>query len=73
MTRCNVQMSVAHFAGLGFLANVIPGLRSLRSLTRGYHLSPLRGWLRETSTFTLCRVSQFNKSLDARPNAKDEG
>jgi hypothetical protein len=28
---------------------VIPGLRSLRSLTRGYYLPPLRGWLKATS------------------------
>ena len=27
--------SVARFAGLGFLGDVIPGLRSLRSLTLG--------------------------------------
>jgi hypothetical protein len=25
---------------------VIPGLRSLRSLTRGYYLPPFRGWLK---------------------------
>jgi len=32
-------------AGLESFGDVIPGLRSLRSLTRGYYLSPLRGWL----------------------------
>ena len=30
--------------GLMFILGLIPGLRSLRSLTRGYHLSPLRGF-----------------------------
>jgi hypothetical protein len=34
-----------------FLGDLIPGLRSLRSLTRGYHLSPPRGLL--TLTFQL--------------------
>ena len=29
--------------------DVIPGLRSLRSLTRGYYLPPLRGLLSQTS------------------------
>jgi hypothetical protein len=37
--------SVARFAGSGFFGDSIPGLRSLRSLTRGYHLPPLRGSL----------------------------
>ena len=37
--------SVVRFAGLGFLGRVIPGLRSLCSLTRGYNLPPLRGSL----------------------------
>ena len=32
-------------AGSGLNDGVIPGLRSLGSLTRGYHLSPLRGSL----------------------------
>jgi hypothetical protein len=36
--------------------NVIPGLRSLRSLTRGYHLSSLRDSLPQTSKLTLCCV-----------------
>jgi len=30
---------------LNLRGDVIPGLRSLRSLTRGYYLPPLRGWL----------------------------
>jgi hypothetical protein len=43
-------MVVAHLsaakAGLGsFGGYVIPGLRSLRSLTRGYYLPPLNGSL----------------------------
>ncbi len=46
--------SVARFAGLVLGGDVIPGLRSLRSLTRGYHLPPLRGWLTQTSVLTLC-------------------
>jgi len=33
--------------------DVIPGLRSLRSLTRGYLLPPLRGSLTRTSVLTL--------------------
>ena len=33
--RGALATSVARFAGLGFLGDVIPGLRSLRSLTRG--------------------------------------
>jgi hypothetical protein len=32
-------------ARAGIKGDAIPGLRSLRSLTRGYTLSPLRGWL----------------------------
>jgi len=40
--------SVARFTGSEHLANSIPGLRSLRSLTRGYPLPPLRGSLSET-------------------------
>ena len=39
-----------------FWEDVIPGLRSLRSLTRGYYLSPLRGSSTQTSALTLCRV-----------------
>ena len=48
MTQIKVasrRCSVARFAGLGSLGDVIPGLRSLRSLTRGYYIPPLRGWL----------------------------
>ena len=48
--------------------DVIPGLRSLRSLTRGYHLSSLRDSLMGTSGLTLCcviTVSAPNKSLYA--------
>ena len=54
----HVQLAVDHTyapqrlspakAGSGSLGDVIPGLRSLRSLTRGYHLSPLRGSLKQT-------------------------
>jgi hypothetical protein len=33
---------------------VIPGLRSLRSLTRGYYLPSLRDWLTQTPTLKLC-------------------
>lgn len=40
--------------------NVIPGLRSLRSLTLGYHLSPLRGSLPQTSMLTRCCVDATN-------------
>jgi len=32
-------------AGSFVLGRFDPGLRSLRSLTRGYHLPPLHGWL----------------------------
>src|SRR5688572_13993463 len=37
------QYSVARFAGSVIPRNETPGLRSLRSLTRGYPLPPLRG------------------------------
>jgi hypothetical protein len=36
--------------------DVIPGLRSLRSLTRGYYLPSLRDWLTQTSALTLYGV-----------------
>jgi hypothetical protein len=47
-------------AGLGFLGEVIPGLRSLRSLTRGYYPSPLRGSLTQTSRLTPGRLGVIN-------------
>ena len=37
--------------------DMVPGLRSLRSLTRGYYLSSLRDCLTQTSALTLCWVS----------------
>jgi hypothetical protein len=40
--------------GLGTVEDLIPGLRSLRSLTPGYNLSPLRGWLSRTSASSVC-------------------
>ena len=47
------QYSVARFAGSVTHMDVIPGLRSLRSLTRGYPIPPLRGSLTRTSVLTL--------------------
>ena len=32
---------------------MIPGLRSPRSLTRGYYMPPLRGWLARTSSMSV--------------------
>ena len=46
--------SVARFAGFDSLGDLNPGLRSLRSLTRGYTPSPLRGLLTQTSALTPC-------------------
>ncbi len=44
--RCHTRSPFLSPArGLGSLGDVIPGLRSLRSLTRGYYLPPLRGSL----------------------------
>lgn len=40
-------------AGAGIIGDVIPGLRSLRLLTRGYILSPLRGSLIVNPKLTL--------------------
>jgi len=40
------QYSVARFAGSVIRGHAIPGLRSLRSLSRGYLLPPLRGSLK---------------------------
>ena len=51
-------------AGSGFLGDVIPGLRSLRSLTRGYNLSSLRDSLTQTSKLSLCLRHSFSR-LDA--------
>jgi hypothetical protein len=54
-----------------FLGDVNPGLRSLRSLTRGYYLSSLRDSLTHTCnvacmlTVALLLLAQSNKSLDA--------
>ena len=44
---------VARFAGLGFLGDMVPGLRTLRSLTRGYTMPPRRGSLSRTSKLIL--------------------
>ena len=49
---------------MGFLGDLIPGLRSLRSLTRGYTLPSLRDWLTRTSS--LKRVSLARRSSDLR-------
>src|SRR5918999_498953 len=57
--------SVARFAGLGFLGDVIPGLRSLRSLTRGYYLSSLRDSLTQTSNVEYWVTWRY--SLQAQP------
>jgi len=38
--------------------NLIPGLRSLRELTQGYHLTPLRGLLIETLIGSVSIVRQ---------------
>ena len=43
--------------GSGFLRDVIPGLRSLRSLIRGYYLSSLRDSLTPTSELSLSWVN----------------
>jgi hypothetical protein len=40
--------------------DLIPGLRSLRSLNPGYYLSLLRGWLTPTSTLTLWEIGVVN-------------
>jgi len=40
-------------ADSGFFVDAIDGLRSLRSLTRGYYLPPLRGWLAFTTILSL--------------------
>ena len=53
------QYSVARFAGSLIQRNVIPGLRSLRSLTRGYLLPPLGGSLTRTSAFTFLFTSRY--------------
>jgi hypothetical protein len=45
---------------------VILGLRSLRSLTRGCYLSPLRGWLTATSNRALWRQHAYHL-LDTMP------
>ena len=58
--------SVARFAGLGFLGDLIAGLRSLRSLTRGYYLSSLRDSLTRGSHLSLC-LCRF-AFLFGRPN-----
>ena len=53
--KLSKQSSSPAKAGAEFkMGSVIPGLRSLRSLTRGYYLSPLRGSLTQTSTLTPC-------------------
>jgi hypothetical protein len=41
-------------AGAGIKGDLIPGLRSLRSLTRGYYLSSLRDSLSQTSILNVC-------------------
>jgi hypothetical protein len=51
-------------AGSVIQRNVIPGLHSLRSLTRGYLLPPLRGSLTRTSALTLL----FNFALSDTPH-----
>ncbi len=48
--------SVARFAGSESLGDVIPGLRSLRSLTRGYNLPSLRDSLTRASDLSLSLV-----------------
>ena len=65
--RNTLQYSVARFAGSVIHRNVIPGLRSLSSLTRGYPLLPLRGSLMRTSALTLClvRVIRYDASNKA--------
>jgi hypothetical protein len=52
-----LQISV----GLGIFFGLIPGLRSLHSLTRGYHLPPLRGSLPPALLFT-CHPSPRHPS-----------
>src|ERR1044072_1226572 len=39
--------------------DMVPGLRSLRSLTRGYYLSSLRDCFTQTSALNLCWVRVF--------------
>jgi len=53
-------------AGLGFLKDVIPGLRSLRSLTRGLYLSSLRDSLTPTPELSLCLRRSLSSSGDAQ-------
>ena len=66
------QYSAARFAGSVIQGNVIPGLRSLRSLTRGYLLLPLRGSLTRTSALTVLFSSRY-RSVNRASHLKASG
>jgi hypothetical protein len=64
-----MNLSIQHLspakAGFGIEGDMTPGLRSLRSLTRGYYMSPLCGSVTRTNSFIHCHAlsAQHNKAL----------